>query len=141
MVKEGNYIGGNPPFGYRLTKKGRLNKKGNEVYDLEIDPKESEMVKLIFEKTVKYGYGSYQLADGLNKLGFRTHNGAKFQCNSIIRMLKNRLYCGYIQTKDVCSTFIESIKIVDEDVFNMAQEILQQRAKKKSLNNQLCKCQ
>ena len=130
MVEEGNYIGGNPPFGYRFAKKGRLNKKGNEVYDLEIDPSESEMVNLIFEKTVKYGYGSYQLADWLNKLGFRTHSGAKFQCNSIIRMLKNRLYCGYIQTKDVCSPFIESIKIVDEDIFNMAQEILQQRAKK-----------
>ena len=130
MVEEGNYIGGNPPFGYRLAKKGRLNKKGNEVYDLEIDPKESEMVKLIFEKTVKYGYGSYQLADWLNKLGLRTHSGAKFQCNSIIRMLKNRIYCGYIQTKDVCSPFIESIKIVDKDIFNMAQEILQQRAKK-----------
>ena len=62
-MEEGNCIGGNPPFGYHLAKKGRLNKKENEVYDLKIDPQESEMVKLIFEKTVKYSYDSYQLAD------------------------------------------------------------------------------
>ncbi len=130
MVEEGNYIGGSAPYGYRLAKRGRLNKKGNEVYDLEIDPAESEIVRMIFESTVKYGHGSFQLADRLNRMGLRTHSGAKFQCNSIIRMLKNKIYCGYIQTKNACSPFIESIQIIDEDVFDMAQEILQQREKK-----------
>ena len=130
MVEEGNYIGGSAPYGYRLVKRGRLNKKGNEVYDLEIDPAESEIVKMIFESTVKYGHGSFQLADRLNKMGLRIHIGAKFQCNSIIRMLKNRIYCGYIQTKNACSPFIERIQIIDEDIFDMAQEILQQREKK-----------
>ena len=62
LTAEGSYTGGGVPFGYQLEKRGRLNKRGKEIYDLVINPVEAEWVVEIFEKTVKYGYGSHRLA-------------------------------------------------------------------------------
>ena len=38
IVEDGHYMGGTVPFGYRAVYKGRMNKKGRPVKDLEIDP-------------------------------------------------------------------------------------------------------
>ncbi|MBP3747244.1 MAG: hypothetical protein J6I47_07260 [Ruminococcus sp.] len=62
LTAEGSYTGGGVPFGYQLEKRGRLNKSGKEIYDLVINPVEAEWVVEIFEKTVKYGYGSHRLS-------------------------------------------------------------------------------
>ena len=43
-------MGGTVPFGYRAVYKGRMNKKGRPVKDLEIDPREGEIVREIFFK-------------------------------------------------------------------------------------------
>lgn len=130
MTAEGIYRGGVTPFGYRTVEKGRLNKKGQPLKDLEPDPVESELVKTIFNKTVFEGYGSYRMAEYVNALGVRTHNGSTFQCTTIIRILKNRVYCGYYVSGNVVSTKIDELVIIDENIFDMAQEILKQRAKK-----------
>lgn len=130
MTAEGIYRGGVTPFGYRTVEKGRLNKKGQPLKDLEPDPVESELVKTIFNKTVFEGYGSYRMAEYVNALGVRTHNGSTFQCTTIIRILKNRVYCGYYVSGNVVSPKIDELVIIDENIFDMAQEILKQRAKK-----------
>lgn len=130
MTAEGIYRGGVTPFGYRTVEKGRLNKKGQPLKDLEPDPVESELVKTIFNKTVFEGYGSYRMAEYVNALGARTHNGSTFQCTTIIRILKNRVYCGYYVSGNVVSPKIDELVIIDENIFDMAQEILKQRAKK-----------
>ena len=130
MTAEEIYRGGVTPFGYRTVEKGRLNKKGQPLKDLEPDPVESELVKTIFNKTVFEGYGSYRMAEYVNALGVRTHNGSTFQCTTIIRILKNRVYCGYYVSGNVVSPKIDELVIIDENIFDMAQEILKQRAKK-----------
>lgn len=61
--------------------------------------------------TVKEGYGSYRMADYLNSHGIRTHNNSKFQCNTVNRILKNRLYCGYLVSGGVESPYIEKLHI------------------------------
>ena len=94
MTEDGIYTGGAVPYGYTLVKNGRLNKKGQEMRDLAIDPTESDMVRRIFHLTLSEGAGSYQIAATLNKEGFRTHGGAQFQSNHILRILKNPIYCG-----------------------------------------------
>lgn len=48
IVEDGHYMGGTVPFGYRAVYKGRMNKKGRPVKDLEIDPREGEIVREIF---------------------------------------------------------------------------------------------
>lgn len=127
MVQDGCYTGGNISFGYQLVKNGRVNKKGVEVGDLEIDLSEAEIVKLIFEKTMKEGLGSHRMATFLNDQAIRTHNGSKFQSMTINRILRNKLYLGYIVTKSATSNHIPELQIVDENTFNRVQEILDQR--------------
>lgn len=124
LTAEGCYTGGPVPFGYQIVKRGRLNKKGNEIYDLEIDPNETDYVVQIFEKTVKDGYGSFRMASYLNKLGIKTHNGAKFQSNTIIRILRNKLYCGYIVSGEAISPHMQELQIVSKELFEQAQYIL-----------------
>lgn len=130
MVEAGEYRGGPTPFGYRCEFCGRINKRGQQVRDLVIDPVEAEYVRRIFSMTYYQGYGSYRLAEYMNSLGIRTHNGSKFQSNTIIRILSNPLYCGYYVAGKSKSPKIERLVIVDEWLFDAVQEILEQRAKK-----------
>ena len=109
-----------------------MNKRGKEIYDLVINPVEAEWVVEIFEKTVKYGYGSHRLATYLNENEVRTHSGAKFQCNTIIRILRNKLTCGYMVSGDTVSPHMKELQIIDEKMFERAQYILEQRAMKNS---------
>lgn len=130
LTLEGCYTGGPLPLGYQLVKKGRLNKKGVEMNDLAIEPREAMLVREIFQKTIVDGYGSYRIADMLNRRGLRTHNGSKFQCNSILRILRNRLYCGYIVSGAATSQALQELKIIEQETFDKAQHILNQRAEK-----------
>ena len=126
LTAEGVYTGGVTPFGYTLVKSGKCNKKGKELMDIEIDETEAAVVRTIFEKTVREGFGSYRMADYLNGLGIKTHNGSQFQCNTINRILRNRMYCGYFVAGDVESPHIERIQIIEEPLFFQAQYILDQ---------------
>ena len=131
LTSEGFYTGGTVPIGYKLVYKGRVNKKGTQVKDLEIDPHEAELVRLIFSKTLNDGYGSYRIANFLNSKGFRTHNGAIFQSTTIARVLNNRLYCGFIISGESTSKRMEELQIISDDDYNRAQFILKQRDVKK----------
>lgn len=86
-----------------------MNKKGKEICDLVVNPIEAEWAVEIFEKTVKEGYGSYKLASYLNDNGVRTHNGSKFQCNTIIRILRNKLFCGYMVSGETVSPKLQEL--------------------------------
>ncbi len=132
LTAEGVYHGGVTPFGYRTVDKGRTNKRGQPVRDLEKDPNTEDYVKMIFEKTVNEGYGSYRMADCLNSLGIKTNNGSNFQSKTINRILGSRIYCGYYTSGDTVSPKQEHLVIIDEDMFEEAQEILRQRSKKQN---------
>ncbi len=137
LTLEGQYTGGGVPFGYRLAKNGRLNKKGKEIFDLAIEPMEAEWVTVIFEKTVKEGCGSYKLAEYLNDHGIRTHTGARFKSNTIIRILRNKLTCGYIVSGETVSPYMKELQIIDEQLFEKAQFVLDQRMRKNAANRQI----
>ncbi len=130
MTSEGIYTGGVRPYGYRLAYKGRKNKKGQEMRDLEIDPAEADVVKLIFHKTVLEGYGSHRLAEYLNEKGYKTPNGAEFHSSYVLRVLKNPIYHGFLEKGDAKSERIEELQIISDSDFFRAQEIVQQRANK-----------
>ena len=139
MTMDGKFTGGVAPFGYRLIKSGEINKKGKELMDIVVDDDEAVIVKKIFDMTVKEGYGSYRMADYLNSHGIRTHNNSKFQCNTVNRILKNRLYCGYFVSGGVESPYIEKLQIIDENVFDQAQFILKQRSSKNEEKQQIAR--
>ena len=128
MTTDGLYTGGVVPFGYMLVDRGRLNKKGKPVRDLEINPGEAEMVRELFSKTLNEGYGSHQLATYLNKKGFKTRRGEKFRSGGVLRILKNEMCRGYIVRGNVKSDRISDLQIVSDDVFFRVQDILKQRS-------------
>lgn len=118
------------PFGYETIHKGRLNKKGQPVKDIVIVEKEADIVRTIFDRTLYEGYGSYRLAEYVNDLGVKTHNGNRFTSSTVIRILRTKLYCGYYVSGDTVSPKIDDLVIIDENKFNAVQKILEQRSKK-----------
>lgn len=65
----------------------------------------------------------------LNDNGVRTHTGAKFQSESVIRILRNRMNIGYARNTDAEIPHLPHLQIVDETTFERAQYILDQRSK------------
>ncbi|MDL2258732.1 recombinase family protein [Eubacteriales bacterium OttesenSCG-928-K08] len=128
LTLEGCYTGGPVPYGYQLVDKGRMNKKGSKIPDIDIEPFEAEIVKEIFLKTVHEGIGSYRMAQQLNDRGLQTHQGCKFQSMAINRILRNPRYCGYLVNGEATSEAYQALRIIDDDLFQRAQFILNQRS-------------
>ena len=137
LTEEGVYTGGTVSYGYKLVDNGRTNKKGDVCYDLQIDEREAEMIKTVFNLTVQLSMGSHRVATYLNDKGLKTHNGTKFQCNTINRILKNEIYIGYIVKGEVRSKHLPHLQIIDEATFAQAQEILKKRSKVNDAKNQI----
>ena len=129
MVEKGEYTGGVTPFGYKTVPSGCFNKSGKERVNRVVDDSEAPIVQLIFEKSVREGFGSHRLASLLNSMGIKTHNGAEFQCNTINRMLKNREYCGYYTSGETISPHQPQLQIIDERIYEQAQVLIEQRTK------------
>lgn len=127
LNSSGYYSGGTVPYGYRAVHKGRTNKKGLPVKDLEIEPAEASIVREIFEKTAQEGQSSYALADMLNCRGLRTHSGAKFTSNHILRIIRHEGYTGHIITRSVRSQYIPELQIIDSELFKEANKMVDLR--------------
>ena len=137
LVEEGVFTGGSAPFGYRLVKSGIVNKKGRELMTLEVDTYEADIIRTIFDLSVKEGYGSYVMSEYLNERGIRTHNGAKFQTNTIKRILNNEIYRGFYVRGGTRSERIQDLQIIEDAIFEQAQEILRQRQANKDERTQI----
>lgn len=128
MVAEGKYTGGTAPFGYRLINSGEYNHKGRMILKYEIVPDEAAIVKMIFQNTMLYGMGTHMIAEMVNEMGVITHNGAKFQSNTVRRILRNPIYCGFYYRGGVLSPRIDNLQIIDDSLYNEVQRILDSRS-------------
>ena len=127
LTEEGLYTGGSIPFGYKLENKGRVNKRNREVFDLAVDENEAEIIRLIFHKYVDEGYGAQRLCRFLHDNGVKSRDGKGFPNTSLNRMIKNVMYTGIIKNGDSQSQYIDELRIIDDNVFAQAQEIMRQR--------------
>lgn len=139
MNSSGLYTGGVVPYGYRAVYKGRENKRGQQVKDLEIDPATAPMVRELFEKTAYEGASSYSLAQMLNDRGIKTHKGAEFQSVNVLRILRHEGYTGHIITKSARSDYIAELEIVDAELFKKANSVVSQRCNKNHEVRQIAK--
>ena len=89
IVQEGRFRGGIVPYGYRLEKQGRFNKKNHEVNEILVDPDEAAVVRIIFEKYVYEGFGAQRLSRWLYSNGYLNRKGTNFPNTTIIKMMKN----------------------------------------------------
>ena len=54
-------------------------------------------------------------------------------------MLANKTYCGYYVTGEISSKKIEDIAIVDEEIWNRAQDFLEQRKRVNEEKRRICR--
>ena len=149
-------------FGKDITaKKGRVpnlvfgyDKLPNEKYTLAINKEEAKLVKQVFEDYVYKGIGTTKIAWNLNNMGITTKKtGSKWVQTSIVRMLKNPIYTGKVTNKkSEITDFITGtrkdlpeeewvvvekpeMRIISDELFNTAQEILNKRSNDFKLHN------
>lgn len=91
---EGRWNGGQAPIGYRIDKERGI---------LVIEPKEAEMVRLVFDRYLNYGEGCQRIARWMNDHGYRRtpregENGKYelFTTHIIRHILDNPVYAGKI---------------------------------------------
>ena len=137
LTLDGVYTGGPVPFGYKLVGTGKKNRKGYEINNLQIEEGEAEIVRMIFSKVRCDGYGSYRIAQILNDGRVKTHKGSKFQSTTILRILRNRIYTGYLVSGDAVSPYIPDLHIIDNEEFEAVQFILNQRSRKDEEKRQI----
>lgn len=144
MVKDGQFRGGTPPYGYKLIESENKNQKGYKLKKLAIDEKESEFVKTVFKLVCESGYGGHRLAKYLNERDIKTKRGNYWTANTVMELLKNPIYKGYYvsgkrpstrgKSKRVTSDNwiysneqIPELTIIDEALWNTAEEIRESR--------------
>lgn len=127
LNSSGHYSGGTVAYGYRAVYKGRVNKKGQPVKDLEVDPAEAPIVQELFELAAYEGKSAYAMAEMLNNRGLRTHSGAKFTPVHVLRILRHEGYLGYIVTRSVKSQHLPELEIISPELFQKANEMVDMR--------------
>lgn len=132
LTEKGLYTGGSVPYGYRIEKMGRTNKRNKEVYDMLIDEDAAQIVRLIFYKYVNEGFGAQRISRYLMEMNIRKADGNDFPNTSIISMLKRRIYTGVITNGDAESAFIPELQIIDQATFDRAQELMKARTQKRN---------
>lgn len=90
-AKEGKFPSWNAPFGYKVVK--LVNEKG---YTLEPLESEADAVKKIFDMYVNEHAGTTTIAHTLTEMGYKPRKTDHFTTHTIISILDNPLYAGYM---------------------------------------------
>ncbi|PGM94515.1 recombinase family protein [Bacillus cereus] len=118
--KKGLWNGGPMPYGYIL--------KNDKVSIIE---GEAKLVNFCFNKAITHG--AQAIARTLNEQGYRTRDGHKWIMRSILRMLHNPLYKGYVTYESDGKVQLTKAKIkgfepiISEDLFDKVQYIIKKR--------------
>lgn len=138
-MKKGGYCGQANPFGFNWNK---------EEKKLEINEKEAEVVKIIFE-LYEQGLGCKKIAINLNSLGYKPRVASTWDSKKVLRVIKNEKYVGdllgqkyYVddpmthkkkknfgQKEQYYATDVHK-GIVSRNLWNKCQEIYNQRSVK-----------
>lgn len=129
MVEDGYFKGGFAPYGYDFVKSGRINKRKHECYALAINDEEAAIVRIMFDKYVHEGYGAWRIATYLNEKGIRNRAGKCWHQASIRGILCNLTYTGVLRCSESRSEVIEAIRIIDDALYQEAQNIRARRSK------------
>lgn len=146
MVKEGRFVGGKAPFGYRLVPSGMVSNHGRLLKKLEIVEEEAEIVKKIYHLAIYQGFGYEKIANTLNAEGIRAITADRWKPGTIAGILKNPIYMGYYairrrsgngrgvrsDRKDwiYSENQISELVIIPQSMWERAQQIREMRRKK-----------
>ena len=128
IVQDGRFRGGGVPYGYRIERQGRVNKRNHEVYEIMVDEYEAGVVRTIFDMYVNKGYGTQTLSRLLYEQGIVNRSGNQFHPSTILNMLKNPTYRGILRSSESISEPFEHLRIIDELTWERAQELIMERS-------------
>ncbi|MCV2449790.1 recombinase family protein, partial [Paracoccus sp. DMF] len=117
--KKGMWMGGVPPYGYRVE-----NRK------LLVDDESAAHVRWIFARFIEIGSGT-ELARDVGKRGIRTPRGNRIDKKYIYRMLSNRAYIGEAVHKGD-SYPGEHDAIIDQETWDRVHTILTESPRKRA---------
>lgn len=117
-VKEGNYIGSTPPYGFDRT---TIQDGKKTCYTLKERKDQADVVRMIFNWYCNEDIGVTTICRRLDELGIKTKNGGNIWKPSIVfSILENVHYIGYVRWN-----WRKTIKIIED------QEIRKLRPKSK----------
>lgn len=98
-AKEGKFVGSRAPFGYEKVKL-----KGQKGYSLEINQKQANIVRVIFDMFVNKKYKPADICRYLNSLSIISPSFSTWTASSVREILRNPVYKGYIQFNERITT-------------------------------------
>lgn len=129
------------------------DKTPGEYFDLKVNEKEAEVVKRIFALYTQKQKGAGKIAEILNNDYIKTKRGCSWSQIGICRLLGNEIYIGKVingkeeiedfltgkrrvlDKEDWHVTFKPEFQIIEEDIFQKAQEIKNKRKADKDIRN------
>lgn len=153
MVKDGKFVGGKAPYGYKLVLSGEISNHGRALHKLVIVPEQADIIRQIFRYAVNQGMGYEKIANTLNKNGMPAPILDKWKGGTIRSILTNPVYMGYIaynrrKNGHANSTRLDrkewtysreqkpEIMIVSQEIWERAQEIREARKNKINASRQ-----
>ena len=140
-------------FGKKMNaEKGRVpnivygyDKTIGDYFNLSINEEEAKVIRQMYKWYTEEGFGGAKIANMLNERGVKTKRGNNWSQNSICRILTNEIYTGkIINGKEEVADFLTGqrkekdesewlvtirpeLRIIDDETFDRAQEILKGR--------------
>ena len=140
-------------FGKKMNaEKGRVpnivygyDKTIGDYFNLSINEEEAKVIRQMYKWYTEEGFGGAKIANMLNERGIKTKRGNNWSQNSICRILTNEIYTGkIINGKEEIADFLTGqrkekdesewlvtvrpeLRIIDDETFEQAQEILKGR--------------
>ena len=140
-------------FGKKMNaEKGRVpnivygyDKTIGDYFNLSINEQEAKVIRQMYKWYTEEGFGGAKIANMLNERGIKTKRGNNWSQNSVCRILTNDIYTGkIINGKEEIADFLTGqrkekdesewlvtvrpeLRIIDDETFDKAQEILKGR--------------
>lgn len=101
LVQQGKFMGGKPPYGYKLELSGEVSKHGRALHHLKIKPEEAEVVKFIYNLSLNQEFGSSKIAKVLNEDEYYKSKAPAdmWKSGTITSILTNPIYAGHVAYK------------------------------------------
>lgn len=154
LVEKGKFMGGKAPYGYTLEYSGEISKHGRALKHLVIEPDQAAVVQYIYHLSIDKELGSYRIAKLLNE-DERYKSlapGPVWKSGTITSILTNPIYAGRtaykrreringqyhrLESTDwiISVSSDETIRIIDEDIWNRTQD--KRKLRKDKINKNL----
>ncbi len=121
-VRQGKWVGGAVPYGYKLIKDGPQLPNGRQPHKIVIDEVTGPKLKMVWEMAADNKSLS-EIGNELLKMGFKTSNGKAWRKQGISTIIKNHFYKGYLKYNDEIHKGRHPA-IVDEALWDKANRIL-----------------